>query len=92
MTVDFLDTFARRQWEAILYYVVGSADAAARGEVEISAGTKQLLSDGEFVAVSHERVAITQKGFSFLLQEVNAQIWTLLIVYLKVSEEASSSQ
>lgn len=93
MTIDFLDTFARRQWEAILYYVVGSADAAARGEVEISAGTKQLLQDGEFVIVSGVKgnnVAITEKGFSFLLQEINAQIWTLLIVYLKVSEEVSA--
>ena len=43
VTVDYLDTFARKQWEAILYYVVGSANAGLQGEVDISAGTKQLL-------------------------------------------------
>ncbi|KAF2487994.1 TFIIH and nucleotide excision repair factor 3 complexes subunit [Neohortaea acidophila] len=93
MTVGWLDTFARQQWEAILYYVVGSvANATLGGEVqEISEGTKQLLQKGEFVTVkgsgARAATAITEKGFSFLLQEVNAQIWTLLIVYLEVSGE-----
>ncbi|KAK3703688.1 RNA polymerase II transcription factor B 52 kDa subunit [Vermiconidia calcicola] len=85
--VEFLDAFARRQWEAILYYVVGSANAGLGGEVDISAGTKQLLQKGEFVSVRGRTAHITQAGFTFLLQEVNAQIWTLLIVYLEVSSD-----
>ena len=91
VTVEYLDTFARRQWEAILYYVVGSAQAGLGGEVDISAGTKQLLQKGEFVAVRGRTALITQDGFSFLLQEINAQIWTLLIVYLEVSSSVCPS-
>lgn len=83
--VEYLDTFARKQWEAILYYVVGSANAGLGGDTDISAGTKQLLQKGEFVAVKGRTALITQTGFTFLLQEINAQIWTLLIVYLEVS-------
>lgn len=86
VTIDFLDTFARGQWEAILYYVVGSADAGLASNVIISGGTKQLLEGGGFVHARGKNTYITQTGFSFLLQEVNAQIWTLLIEYLKLAE------
>ncbi|KAI7461922.1 TFIIH and nucleotide excision repair factor 3 complexes subunit [Hortaea werneckii] len=85
VSVEYLDTFARKQWEAILYYVVGSANAGLASELDISAGTKQLLQKGEFVALRGRTPVITQSGFTFLLQEINAQIWTLLIVYLEVS-------
>ena len=87
ITIDYLDTFARRQWEAILYYVVGSANRALSGEVDISPGTKSLLQKGEFVNVmsgGRQRM-ISTTGFTFLLQDVNAQVWSLLIVYLEVS-------
>ncbi|KAL1311280.1 hypothetical protein AAFC00_001466 [Neodothiora populina] len=86
VSVDFLDTFAREQWEAILYFVVGSADSGLAGNVNISPGTKQLLERGGFVHIHGKRANITQTGFSFLLQEVNAQIWTLLIEYLRLAE------
>lgn len=89
ISIDYLDTFARRQWEAILYYVVGSANRALSGEVDISAGTKSLLQSGEFVNLKGggKQRMISTTGFTFLLQDVNAQVWSLLIVYL----EASSS-
>lgn len=86
VTIDFLDTFARRQWESILYYVVGSADHGLGGNVTISNGTKELLERGGFVMLKGKTAHITRDGFSFLLQEINAQIWTLLIEYLKLSE------
>ena len=91
ITVEYLDTFARKQWEAILYYVVGSANAGISGGENISDGTKQLLQRGNFVAVHGRKAAITQEGFTFLLQEINAQIWTLLIVYLELSSDVSAS-
>ncbi|TKA28416.1 hypothetical protein B0A50_03883 [Salinomyces thailandicus] len=84
--IEELDNFARRQWEGILYYVVGAANAglgATSGQT-ISAGTAQLLQKGEFVAVRGRKATITQSGFTFLLQDTNAQVWTLLIVYLEV--------
>lgn len=83
VSVGQLDQFAKAQWEAILYYMVGSTGAGLRGEVDISHGTKTLLEIGHFVEVKPGRpVAITQTGFTFLLQETNAQVWSLLIVYL----------
>lgn len=91
VTIDYLDTFARRQWEAILYYVVGSASAGLGGDLEISEGTKKLLQDGEFVTVRGRTAMITQAGFTFLLQEINAQIWSLLVVYLEVSSSVCSN-
>lgn len=84
VTVEYLDAFARRQWEAILYYVVGSANASLSGEVEITPGTKKLLQDGGYVVLrggGRQRV-ITTEGFTFLLQESNAQVWSLLCLYL----------
>ncbi|KAK4493656.1 hypothetical protein PRZ48_014841 [Zasmidium cellare] len=84
VTVEYLDAFARRQWEAILYYVVGSANASLTGEVEITPGTKKLLQDGGYVVLrggGRQRV-ITTEGFTFLLQESNAQVWSLLCLYL----------
>lgn len=89
--VAFLDDFARRQWEAILYYVVGSANSGLTGEDDISQGTKTLLQKGEYVqlkSAGRQRV-ITQQGFTFLLEEVNAQVWSLAVVYLRVCEEVS---
>jgi len=88
VTVEFLDTLARRQWEAILYYVVGSANSSLSGNVNVSAGTKRLLHNGMFVKTNrNKQTDITKQGFEFLLQEINAQVWTLLIVYLEVSAE-----
>lgn len=89
VSVNYLDTFARKQWEAILYYVVGSASTELKAAEDISAGTKQLLQKGNFVTIRGRVATITDTGFTFLLQEVNAQVWTLLIVYLEVSSEVS---
>jgi transcription initiation factor TFIIH subunit 4 len=87
VTIQYLDTFARQQWESILYYVVGAASAGLGGGTDISPGTKTLLENGKFVVsrAGGRNRAITQEGFTFLLQDVNAQIWSLLIVYLEVS-------
>ncbi|KAF2138474.1 uncharacterized protein K452DRAFT_311414 [Aplosporella prunicola CBS 121167] len=85
VSVASLDHFARGQWEAILYYMVGSTGATAGvggGGNAISPGTKTLLEVGNFVEARGSRAAITKQGFTFLLQEVNAQVWSLLIVYL----------
>lgn len=89
--VKTLDDHARRQWEDILYYMVGSTTVGVEGQSHISDATKSLLELGNFV---DKRGRITQTGFTFLLQEVNAQVWSLLIVYLNRAPElvgASSS-
>ena len=52
----------------------------------MTVGTKRLLEEGGFVKKKGKQAYITQNGFAFLLQEINAQIWMLLIEYLKFSE------
>ncbi|KAF2665664.1 RNA polymerase II transcription initiation protein [Microthyrium microscopicum] len=89
-TVEELDKWARKQWEAILYYMVGSAEREYSREGNISSGTRKLLEMGEFIIMRGGRADITKGGFTFLLQEANAQVWTLLIVYLENSESVSS--
>jgi transcription initiation factor TFIIH subunit 4 len=86
MSVEDLDAWARGQWESILYYMVGSTGAGvSTGGAKISSGTKALLRMGQFVTVKGEKATITKEGFTFLLQEANAQVWSLLIVYLENS-------
>jgi transcription initiation factor TFIIH subunit 4 len=92
-SVDQLDAWARGQWESILYYMVGSTGAGmGSAEGKISQGTKWLLSSGSFVSLKHDRATITKNGFTFLLQESNAQVWSLLIIYLENYEAVRSLQ
>ena len=87
VTIPELDEFARRQWEGVLGYMVGSTgiDLANDG-VELSPGVQHLLKQGGLVETRGRRVEITQDGFAFILQEVNAQVWTMLILYLQNAE------
>ncbi|KAI9846792.1 MAG: RNA polymerase II transcription factor B 52 kDa subunit [Sclerophora amabilis] len=85
--VNYLDAFARSQWEGILHYMVGSTGVGMQGGGEgPSQGVTKLLELGGLVEVKSRKAEITQAGFSFLLQEVNAQVWTLLIFYLENAE------
>lgn len=86
-----LDHYARNQWEGILYYVVNSV-GEARG-FEGNAPTKfvkDLLEVGKLVTTGrHTGVGITKDGFSFLLQETNAQVWLLLVLWIRNAEQVS---
>jgi len=87
ITISELDDFARRQWEGVLGYMVGSAGIDLYDEgIKLSVGVKKLLQLGGLVEVKGRRVEITQDGFAFILQEVNAQVWTVLILYLENAE------
>ncbi len=88
--INFLDTFARSQWESILHYMVGSTGVGAQaGTTGPSPGVKKLLEMGGLVEMKGRTPEITQAGFAFLLQEVNAQVWTLLVFYLESAEGVS---
>lgn len=52
----------------------------------LSEDVKNLLAVGHLVERRRSGVDITQAGFSFVLQEVNAQVWTLLILYIENAE------
>ena len=82
-----LDDYARKQWEAILYYIVGSAGPGASNALPITARTRELLKAGNLVETKGRTDTITAAGFTFLLQEVNAQVWDLLVIYLDQADK-----
>ncbi|KAL9012850.1 MAG: hypothetical protein Q9173_002419 [Seirophora scorigena] len=88
VTISQLDEFARKQWEGVLGYMVGSTGIGLRDEgANLSPSVKHLLQYGGLVDVKGRNVDITQDGFAFVLQEVNAQVWTILVLYLENAEQ-----
>ncbi|ODQ80569.1 hypothetical protein BABINDRAFT_160832 [Babjeviella inositovora NRRL Y-12698] len=79
--LPFLDTYAANKWETILHYMVGTE----LNELP-SDGVLQLLKHAGLMEGRAGAMSITKEGFQFLLQDVNAQIWTLLLQYLRVAE------
>jgi len=47
---------------------------------------------GGYVSAKGPRVNITKNGFAFLLQEIHAQVWSLLTLYLNKGEELNMDQ
>lgn len=91
--VKYLDDYSTAQWEGILHYVVNSVEDRNRiaGQGPTPA-VKKLLEVGNMVTTGrHAGGGITQAGFSFLLQEVNAQVWTLLFLWIENAQEVVSN-
>ncbi|KAH6647330.1 transcription factor Tfb2-domain-containing protein [Truncatella angustata] len=93
--IPFLDDWARKRWDSILHYVVNSVgitDGSRMAGDKTSgpnATVKDLLIGGHLVerrSPVSPTVHITQAGFTFLLQEANAQVWTLLLLWLEAAE------
>jgi transcription initiation factor TFIIH subunit 4 len=93
VNLAFLADYARTQWEGILHYVVNSVGEGMQQEGRgPTTAVKQLLEAGNLVTRGrHSGGGITQAGFSFLLQEVNTQIWTLLLLWIENAEKVSIS-
>ncbi|EEH35285.1 RNA polymerase II transcription factor B subunit 2 [Paracoccidioides lutzii Pb01] len=87
MTVAQLDEYASRQWEGVLGYMVGTSALGAQQTVTLSKGVKQLLQACHLVEVHDRRVDITKEGFAFVLQDVNTQVWNILILYVENAEQ-----
>lgn len=94
--IAFLDRVARKKWEDILHYVVNSVDiGGGSGFGGKSSGpnssVRELLVAGRLVerVDNGGGVRITQAGFTFLLQEANAQVWTLLLQWLEAADTAN---
>ncbi|KAI8878996.1 transcription factor TFIIH complex subunit Tfb2 [Backusella circina FSU 941] len=80
----FLDHYATTQWEAILHYMVGTSLTK-----KPSRGVLNLLQRSKLMQDSNEnpgQLQITNKGFQFLLQDVNTQVWAFLLQYLDMAE------
>lgn len=82
----FLDRYARKKWEDVLHFVVASVGYKSVGDGSgPNKGVKELLIAGRLVdRRPNGGLGITQAGFTFLLQEANAQVWTLLLLWLDV--------
>ncbi|KAI9202581.1 transcription factor Tfb2-domain-containing protein [Polychytrium aggregatum] len=83
--VKFLDEYASQAWEAVLHYMVGTPSEQRSGAVQT------LLEKSGLMARSEKRdsdeLRITNKGFQFLLQDVNVQVWAFLLQYLDMADE-----
>ncbi|KAK4166594.1 putative RNA polymerase II transcription factor B subunit 2 [Cladorrhinum sp. PSN259] len=99
--IAFLDTWAGRIWQDILYYVVnsvpirtdargGSSGYSAHGGPK--AAVRELLLMGGLVQRREGgAVQISEHGFNFLLQEANAQVWTLLLLWLEAADRSRAA-
>lgn len=86
--IPFLDRYARKKWEDILHFVVSSVGYKSAGDSSgPNKSVKELLVAGRLVdRRPNGTVGITQAGFTFLLQEANAQVWTLLLLWLEAMD------
>ncbi|KAK9898373.1 transcription factor Tfb2 [Cystobasidium minutum MCA 4210] len=88
--IPFLDDYAKESWERILHYLVGP-DLAVKPPPNILA---MLQSSGLMVPYGTARTTgsagpslrITSRGFQFLLEDVNTQLWDILLRYLGDAE------
>lgn len=88
--IPFLDDYAKESWERILHFLVGSELA-----VKPSANVLSMLqTSGLMVPYGTARTTgsagpalrITSRGFQFLLEDVNTQLWDILLRYLGDAE------
>ena len=77
-SVQHLDEWAKGKWEAILDFMVGSS-GQIRSTAVLAKATITLLQLGDLITHTNR---ITKEGFTFVLEEANTQVWSLLIVYL----------
>lgn len=83
MDVKFLDAYATKQWETILHFLVGTEMPEEPGSGVLQLLRQSNLMEGD--PLQPRSMRITHSGFAFLLQDINAQIWTLLLQYLEHS-------
>lgn len=73
-----LEEYCTTTWEDILHFMVGTTFDRQPGPSVV-----RLLRSSNLIDSSNR---ITSSGFQFLLQDDNAQIWTLLLQYLETSD------
>ncbi|CAI2180774.1 17644_t:CDS:10 [Funneliformis geosporum] len=80
--IAFLDRHAMKQWEEILHFMVGTESMS-----QPSAAVLKVVTRAKLMKEGKDRLMITNKGFQFLLQDVNTQVWAFLIQYLDIADE-----
>lgn len=95
ISTSALDDYARRQWEGILGYMVGSSAANLESDEQMpmpAGPVIALLKAGHLIELTGTTSRgttprITKEGFAFVLQDVNVQIWALLFLYVHNAED-----
>ncbi|TDZ60857.1 General transcription and DNA repair factor IIH subunit TFB2 [Colletotrichum trifolii] len=87
----FLDRYARRKWDDILHFIVSTVNPGNADPLGPKSTVKDLLVAGQLVRRAGSAMSITQAGFTFLLQETNAQVWTVLLLWLEAANHAQDS-
>lgn len=83
--VAVLDEYARTRWEGILHYMVGSEGVSIPREGVLYLLTRSNLM--QRIEGGHaSQLGITSRGFQFLLEDVNTQLWDLLLQYLALAD------
>ncbi|KAG8933275.1 RNA polymerase II transcription factor B 52 kDa subunit [Tulasnella sp. 417] len=84
VTVEMLDRYAANCWESILHFMVSSGT-----DGRASRPTKGILYllDRSGLMAGQGAPKITSQGFQFLLTSPHAQLWTLLLQYLTITNE-----
>ena len=85
--IAFLDQYAQKQWENVLYFMVASTAAFRSFEGigdRLGNDTMTLLAGGGLITERGQK--ITRDGFEFVLKETSNQIWRILLVYLRLCE------
>ncbi|KAG8984387.1 RNA polymerase II transcription factor B 52 kDa subunit, partial [Tulasnella sp. 427] len=83
VTVEMLDRYAANCWESILHFMVSSGT-----DGRASRPTKAILYllDRSKLMTGQGAPKITSSGFQFLLTSSHAQLWTLLLQYLSITD------
>lgn len=95
--IEELDDFARVEWEGILGFMVNAsrlAELQRPGEemAQPSQTVIELLRHGELIRLHGtssrgQSGTVTEDGFTFVLKDVNTQVWTLLFLYVENAEK-----
>ena len=80
-----LDAFAEAKWDAVLKTLLGTV---ADDEYP-DAGVEAILVRAGLLEIDDDTVVRTPAGSKYLLEDVYTQIWTLLVEYISVVEEAN---
>ncbi|KAI9351737.1 transcription factor Tfb2-domain-containing protein [Zopfochytrium polystomum] len=88
--ISHLDTYAAEAWEAVLHYLVGTpTDRRPKAVMKLLEHSGLMARIQETGPDGSPELRITNKGFQFLLQDVNVQVWAFLLQYLEMADELS---
>ncbi|KAJ2776596.1 RNA polymerase II transcription factor B 52 kDa subunit, partial [Coemansia interrupta] len=87
VTLAWLAKYADERWEKILHFMVGQTSGETGGVALSESVRGILLASGLMEYGTSSSMLITNSGFQFLLQDAGAQVWTVLLQYLRLAEK-----